>query len=203
MKIAVIGHGNVGGTLASKWAKAGHDIVLYVRNMEDERVKKLTVQPDIEAQPIEDFARDFEVLLIATPADSVLELSGKIGKLKNQIVIDATNAIRKKPGSYPTAFHVIKDKITSRVVKCFNTTGFENMEDPSYGYTSADMFMAGDSPDAKKVADLLAKDAGFDICYDFGDSDQVKALEHLAYAWINLAVFQGQGRNIAFKILKK
>ena len=32
MKIAIIGTGNVGGALATKWASAGHDIYLGVRD---------------------------------------------------------------------------------------------------------------------------------------------------------------------------
>jgi hypothetical protein len=32
MKIAIIGGGNIGGTLGKKWAKAGHQVVFGVRN---------------------------------------------------------------------------------------------------------------------------------------------------------------------------
>lgn len=32
MKIAVVGAGNVGGTLGKGWAKKGHDVTFGVRN---------------------------------------------------------------------------------------------------------------------------------------------------------------------------
>ncbi|MEL6987755.1 MAG: hypothetical protein AAGK97_07965 [Bacteroidota bacterium] len=66
-----------------------------------------------------------------------------------------------------------------------------------------DMFMAGDNRIAKETAKMLAIDAGFENCYDFGGSDKVALLEKFALSWINLAIFQGMGRNIGFKILFK
>jgi len=44
---------------------------------------------------------------------------------------------------------------------------------------------------------------GFEQCYDFGGDDRFELIEQFAFSWINLAVMQGQGRNIAFKILKR
>jgi predicted dinucleotide-binding enzyme len=65
------------------------------------------------------------------------------------------------------------------------------------------MFMAGDSSSAKEVAKQLALDCGFGSCIDFGQSDKVILLENFAMAWINLAIMQGQGRDIAFKVLRR
>jgi len=49
----------------------------------------------------------------------------------------------------------------------------------------------------------LALDAGFGNCYDFGKADKVELLEKFALSWINLAIMQGYGRDIAFKLLRK
>jgi hypothetical protein len=88
-------------------------------------------------------------------------------------------------------------------VKCFNSTGFENMENPNYGGIAIDMFAAGSSPKAKEIAKKLALDAGFAECYDFGSDDKVELLEQFAFSWINLAILQKQGRDIALKVLKR
>ena len=40
MKIAVIGSGNVGGTLGKGWAKKGHDVTFGVRNTSDPKLKE-------------------------------------------------------------------------------------------------------------------------------------------------------------------
>lgn len=63
--------------------------------------------------------------------------------------------------------------------------------------------MCGDSSKAKAVARQLALDAGFAACYDTGGNDRFALLEQFAFFWINLAMFQGQGREIAFKLLKR
>ena len=77
------------------------------------------------------------------------------------------------------------------------------MRDPSYDGVGIDMFMAGSSERGKQVARQLALEAGFAECYDFGGDDKVVLLEQFALAWINLAIMQGQGRQIAFKVLRR
>ncbi len=44
MKIAIIGAGNVGGALAHRWAKAGHQIIIGARDRNSEKVKRVTEQ---------------------------------------------------------------------------------------------------------------------------------------------------------------
>jgi predicted dinucleotide-binding enzyme len=107
------------------------------------------------------------------------------------------------PEPYKTVYHCLADKTEAELVKCFNSTGFENMANPVYQGQGIDMFMAGDSEKAKQVASQLALDAGFSTCWDFGKGDKVELLEKFALSWINLAIMQGQGRNMAFKVLKR
>jgi len=199
MKIAIIGHGNVGGALAKSWAQKGHDIIIGVRKEKDEKAAKLVNQPNTSTASIPEAAKQADVILVAIPAKAAGEVAKTLGDVSDKVLIDATNNIRQPD----TAFDVFKAETKAEVVKCFNTTGYENMRNPVYGMESADMFMAGDSERAKRVAKQLALDAGFAECYDFGGDDQAKALEHLAYAWINLAIFQEHGRNMAFKMLRR
>lgn len=65
------------------------------------------------------------------------------------------------------------------------------------------MFMAGESDSAKQVFPRLALDAGFDSCIDFVKKYKVELLEKFALCWINLAMMQGQGRNITFKLVRR
>lgn len=203
MKIAIIGHGNVGGALAKRWAAAQHDIIIGARNPQDEKVQQLTAIQGISATTIAEAVQQADVILVATPAQLAVALAQQFGQLPKKIIIDATNAIRQKPEPYPTAFHAFQALTGAELAKCFNTTGFENMENPVYEDTAIDVFVAGDSAAAKAMAMRLAKDAGFGECYDFGGDDQVVLLEQFALAWINLAIFQKQGRQIAFKLLRR
>ncbi|MEL6251687.1 MAG: NAD(P)-binding domain-containing protein [Bacteroidota bacterium] len=203
MKIAIFGSGNVGGALATGWAKAGHEIYLGLRDINNFKGKDLLQIDRISAHTISEAAEKAKVLLFATPPQVIVDIIPLLGDLSDKVVIDATNAIRLKPEPYATAYHAFADLSDGEVVKCFNTTGFENMKDPKYGPMSLDMFMAGESDQAKKIASQLSKDAGFEQCYDFGKADKVELLEQFALSWINLAIFQGMGRGIGFKVLKR
>jgi predicted dinucleotide-binding enzyme len=204
MQIAIIGTGNVGGALATRWAKAGHYIRLGVRNIQTFKGMDLLDNPNTSLHPQLEAVREADVILVATPpqvATDLIELWGD--EVDGKVIIDATNAIRTRPVPYATAYHAFADLTGAEVVKCFNTTGYENMANPAYPEGPLDMFMAGDRTTAKDVARLLARDAGFANCYDFGGADKVELLEQFALAWINLAIMQGMGRDIGFKLLRR
>jgi 8-hydroxy-5-deazaflavin:NADPH oxidoreductase len=179
MNIAIIGTGNVGGALATRWAKKGHTIYLGVQDTENFKGRALLEN------------------------ENTFVLIEQLGDVLGKTIIDATNAVMKSPEPYKTVYHCLVDRTAAEVVKCFNTTGFENMLNPIYDGEGIDMFMAGDSEVAKSVAHQLALDAGFSTCWDFGKADKVELLEKFALSWINLAIMQGHGRNMAFKVIRR
>jgi predicted dinucleotide-binding enzyme len=65
------------------------------------------------------------------------------------------------------------------------------------------MLLAGHDNEAKQVVQSLALDLGFGECLDLGGADQVILLEAFAKVWINLAIMKGQGRNIAWQLLRR
>lgn len=203
MNIAIIGTGNVGGALATNWSGKGHAIHLGVRNLQEFKGSALLNNPHTQLHSIAEAVATSEVVLLATPPTAVFGIIDNMGDVSGKVLIDATNAVRQSPDPYPTVYHALVDKTNADVVKCFNTTGFENMLDPTYHGEGIDMFMAGDSDKAKTVAKQLALDAGFGSCLDFGKGDKVELLEKLALSWINLAIMQGHGRNIAFKVVRR
>jgi len=205
MKIAVIGSGNVGSALAKGWIKAGHHVVFGVRNPDSPKTKKaLELISNAVVKTVEAASTNSEVIVVTTPPEAVLELIPQFGDVSAKVIVDATNSILAKPEPSPTAYHAIKAIAKAEhVVKCFNSTGFENMLNPVYNGVAIDMFSAGSSAKAKSVAERLALDIGFEKCYDFGGDDKVELLEKFALSWINTAIMQGHGRNLAFKLLKR
>jgi len=204
-KIAIIGAGNVGSALGKGWIKAGHEVIFGVRDPHSSKTQKaLALIPEAKTSTVQEAAKKAEVIVITTPPEAVLELIPQLGEVSNKVIIDTTNSVRTRPAPFATAYHAIKE-ITKAVdiVKCFNSTGFENMLNPVYDGEGIDMFAAGDSKKAKQVAEQLARDIGFATCYDFGGDDKVELLEKFALSWINIAIMQGHGRNLAFKLLKR
>lgn len=204
-KIAIIGSGNVGSALGKGWLKAGHVVVFGVRDPHSSKTQKaLALIPEAKVKSVHEASKNAEVIVITTPPEAVLELIPQLGDVSDKVIIDTTNSIRTRPVPYATAYDAIKEITKAQdVVKCFNSTGFENMLTPIYHGEGIDMFSAGDSKKAKKVAEQLAKDIGFSVCYDFGGDDKVELLEKFALSWINIAIMQGHGRNLAFKLVKR
>lgn len=205
MKIAIIGSGNVGSALGKGWLNAGHEVTFGVRDPQSLKTQKaLALIPEAKVNTITQASKNADVIVITTPPEAVLELIPQLGDVSNKVIIDTTNSIRTRPEPYATAYDAIKEMTKAQdMVKCFNSTGFENMLNANYGGEGIDMFAAGNSKKAKHVADLLAKDLGFATCYDFGGDDKVELLEKFALSWINLAIMQGHGRNLAFKLVKR
>ena len=204
MNIAIIGSGNVGGALAQQWMKAGHTVTIGAKfPLSDKNIKLSKDIGEEKFVSVEKAVELSEVILLAIPPVAIFEVMEQMGDLSDKIVIDASNSVMKGPDPYKTVFHCLSDKTNAEIVKCFNSTGYENMLNPVYDGQGIDMFMAGDSEKAKVVAKQLALDCGFGSCIDFGKSDKVELLEKFALSWINLAIMQGHGRNMAFRVVRR
>jgi predicted dinucleotide-binding enzyme len=205
MKIAIIGTGNVGGALATKWANNGHQIYLGVRDTSNFKGQDLLKNPNTKALLIQEAVQKAEVIVLATPAMMAIEVAQSLGDTTGKVIIDTMNIVmgRGPEGFSNTAEAILAHTNTTDVVKCFNTTGFNNMENPFYGDLVLDAFVAGNSSKGKEIAQQLALDAGFANCYNVGGNDRFELMEKFAFFWINLAMFQGQGREIGFKLLKR
>jgi predicted dinucleotide-binding enzyme len=205
MNIAIIGTGNVGGALATQWSAKGHLIYLGVRNPQEFKGMELLSLPNIQAMGIAEAVQAAEVVVVATPAPAAVAVAQSLGDTTGKVIIDAMNMVmgRGPEGYSNTADALLDHTATREVVKCFNTTGFNNMLNPVYGNQRLDAFVAGDSERGKAIAQQLASDAGFANCYSIGGNDRFALMEQFAWFWINLAMVQGQGRNIGFKLLKR
>lgn len=209
MKIAVLGAGNVGGALGEAWAKHGHEVYFGVRNPESNEAHELLKRcgPRARAETVADAARSGEVVAIALPwsaAKSTLEsldLSGKV-------VLDCMNPLKPdlsglEIGTTTSAGEQVAGWAKgARVVKIFNTTGFNNMANPRYGTHGAAMFYCGDDAAAKSTAADLARVIGFDPV-DAGPLSNARLLEPMAMLWIWLALRGGIGRDFAFQIVTR
>ncbi|MBX7045570.1 MAG: NAD(P)-binding domain-containing protein [Ignavibacteria bacterium] len=205
MNIAIIGAGNVGGALAKAFHKAGHKIFIGSRESVSDKTKKLVEEnPDFKILPINQAAAEADVILIAATPDSVRSISEALGDVSDKIIIDTMNSVFKKPEGYKNTTEALLQLTNCKdIVKCFNTTGFENMYNPVYDGNGIDMFTAGNSTKGKDIAAKLSKGIGFENCYDFGGNDKFDLIEQLAMCWINLAIMQKMGRDIAVKIIKR
>lgn len=209
MNIAVIGTGRVGTTLGAGWAKRGHAVVFASREPEGEKARAAvaTAGPTASAALVGDAVGSAEVVVLAVPWSAAQASLAAAGGLHGKVLVDATNAVGSglTPGFAPPASaaeQVAAWAPGARVVKAFNTTGYENMTDPVYGGQATTMFICGDDAPAKATVADLAGALGFEAA-DAGPLAAAFHLENLALLWIHLARQPAYGRDIAFRLLRR
>jgi predicted dinucleotide-binding enzyme len=210
MRIAIIGAGNVGGTLGRAWAKAGYEVMFGVRDPSSRKVAALlaTTGGRATAGPVAEAATFGTVVALCTPWDSTESAVRGSHDLAGKILLDCTNPLENDlsglaVGRTTSGAELIASWAPgARVVKAFNTTGFENMADPDFGGRAATMFIGGDDAAANAIASELARAIGFDPVVA-GPLAMSRLLEPLALLWIKLAVVQGYGTRIAFQLDRK
>lgn len=205
MRIGIIGAGHVGGTLGRRWAAAGHEVVFGLR--EGRGAKEGELPAGTRAASVSEAVQGADVVVLATPWGAVRDAIAGAGALDGTIVVDATNplgpglSLDHGPRGESGAEQIAAMAPRARVVKAFNTTGFNNMADPLYGGEPTVMFYAGDDAEAKRVVRSLVEALGFDAV-DVGGLARSRSLEHIAVVWIALAT-GGMGREIAFKLARR
>jgi hypothetical protein len=211
MRIAVIGSGNVGGTLGRRWADAGHAVTFGVRDVSRgaDAVKGIaSMATGTRVTSVADAVRDAEVMLLATPFAAAADVLRDAGDLRGLTVIDATNPLKPQfqldvgPDGESGAERLQAAFQGAHVVKAFNTTGFGNMADPVYDGAATAMFYAGDDVAAKAVVRSLIEVLGFEAI-DAGALVRSRELESLATLWIGLAYGGGLGRDFAFRVVRR
>jgi len=216
MILGIIGAGNVGGALGKSWAKAGHKIKFGVRNPDDPKHRGLldACGPNASACTNSEAAVFGEVIVLATPWDATEAAILECGNLAGKVLVDCTNPLKFTPG---TGLELAVGHTTSggemvaqrapgaRVVKCFNTYGFENFANasyPKYNGLKPVMFLAGDDADAKRKVAQLAADIGFQPL-DTGDLKIARLLEPTGMLWIHQAVIQKRGTGFTWGMLER
>lgn len=169
MNIGIIGAGNIGGTLAELFARAGHKVYLSnSRGPETLADKVAELGPNVTATRAEDAAEFGEVVLEAVPFGRYRELPADA--LAGKIVVSASNYYPNRDGNVD--FHrltqtglVAAHLRGSRVVKAFNTIFWQHLRDQGDpglppGERRA-IFIAGDDAEAKRVVTELIEALGF------------------------------------------
>jgi 8-hydroxy-5-deazaflavin:NADPH oxidoreductase len=210
VNIAIIGAGNVGGTLGRAWAKAGHDVCFGVRNPQDDKTRQLVQSAGATARAgtVAEAAAFGEVVVLATPWGGTEAAIRSAGDLGGKTVIDCTNPVKPDISGLEIGFstsgaeQVAEWATGAKVFKAFNTTGAGNMADPVIQGVRTVMFVCGDDEAAKPTVLRLVADVGFDVV-DAGKLAIARLLEPFAMLWIHLAIARSMGTNFGFALLRR
>jgi predicted dinucleotide-binding enzyme len=202
MRIGIIGAGNVGRALGQGFATAGHQVSYGVRNLGAALPHAGATLDSVRA-----VTASAEVLVLTTPWSAVEDVLAVAGDFGGKPLLDATNPIGAGltlPLGHATsgAERVASLARNARVVKAFNSTGFENMQNPRYGEARALMPLAGDDAAALSCSTQLAAELGFEPV-SLPSLARARELEACAVLWIKLALQWGAGRHIAYGISRR
>jgi predicted dinucleotide-binding enzyme len=214
VRVAILGSGNVGRTLASGFTEHGHEVVVGSRNPDSELVRDwlaATGGAD-RAVTLAEAAAWCEMAVFCPrwghgAAENAARLVAA-DSLAGKIVIDTTNPLAPDPQHGPELSVELGDSAgeqvqrwfpDARVVKAFNTVGYRLMVRPDLPGGPPTMLICGDDENAKAVVAAVLEDFGW-LTADLGGIFASRAIEGVALAWILYGRRTGT-HDHAFKLL--
>jgi 8-hydroxy-5-deazaflavin:NADPH oxidoreductase len=207
MRIAVLGTGVVGRTLAGKLVESGHDVVLGSRSATNEAAVGWAAEagPRAKAATFFDAAAEAEVVINATPGTVSLEVlaAASTKNLAGKVLIDVANPLDHSAGFPPSLSISNTDSLaetiqrafpTARVVKALNTMRADVMAAPDrLAGGDHDVFMAGDDAGAKEVVAGLLREFGWrtEHIRDLGPLEAARGMEMWLPLWLRIYLKQG------------
>jgi hypothetical protein len=146
MKIAVVGKGNVGGGLADRWERAGHDVTRIGSEGGD--------------------VSHAEVVLLAVPGAAVADAFEKVSGYEGKTFVDATNLFggAQPPNGFKSNAEFVKSKTNGPTAKSFNVN-FARLYDQLDSVRAKPSNLWTGDDEARGVVELLARDAGYEPTY--------------------------------------
>ena len=97
MRIAVLGTGNVGGTLGKRWAQCGHQVVFGSRHPGSEKVQMLLAEAGQTAcvGNCQEAVDASDIVLLATPLNTVQGTLASLTGLAGKVLIDCINPLNE------------------------------------------------------------------------------------------------------------
>lgn len=191
MKIAVLGSGNVGTTLAGGFKGAGHDVRIGSR--EGNKLKEFTAKSGIAEGTFQDVTAWAEVIVVAVKGDAAeATMKHLAANLAGKVVIDTCNPIGGAPKDgvvqyFTAANESLLQRLQQAVpaakfVKAFNSIGAAFMVNPKFPGGKPAMFICGDDAGAKATVATLVGQLGF-VAEDVGTSAAGHPVEALCQLW--------------------
>lgn len=212
-KVAVLGSGVVGETLANGFLKHGYAVMRGSREPAKLEAWKAGAKGEASIGTFADAAKWGEIVVLAvkgTAAEEVLEQAG-VANLANKTVIDTTNPIANEPpdhgviryftGANESLMERLQKKAPqAKLVKAFNSIGNAFMVNPKLE-TTPTMFICGDDAAAKSQATEILTKFGWETA-DMGGVHSARAIEPLCQLWCLPGMLRGDWMVGAFKLVK-
>lgn len=214
MKVAVLGTGIVGQTLATAFLKEGYEVTLSSRTIsKPEMIDWKIKNPAGNIAVFADAASWGDLIVLAVKGDkaaAVLDLAG-VNNFSGKIVIDTTNPIddsRPPVNGVLNFFTNLEISLMEHLqalaadaffVKAFNSVGSSLMYKPQLSAVPT-MFIAGNDDTAKQTVTAILSAFGWETA-DMGKIEATRVIEPLCILWCIPGFLNNQWVH-AFKLLK-
>jgi hypothetical protein len=210
-KIGVIGSGQVGETLASGFAKHGHEVMRGSRDPSKLAEWKRGAGTKAKTGTFEEAARFGDVVVLAVKGAAAEEaVSLCKDALDGKVVIDTTNPIADKPPTNGVIafFTGPNDSLLERLqarapkarfVKAFSSVGAALMVNPDLSSVPT-MFICGNDSSAKEQTRAILDTFGWET-EDAGMAEAARAIEPLCMLWCIPGFLRNDWAH-AFKVLR-
>lgn len=192
--IAVIGTGNVGAALGPEFGAQGHTIVYGSREPDRDDVQALVARTAgrASASTPDQAVAGADIVVLAVPGTSAVEIAAGLGDLTGKILIDPTNVVSREggrmshgvPGKGSNAVMIQEAQPGAFVVKAFNTLNWMQMVEPDTAGGPITIMLAGDDADSKAKVAELARGMNLDAV-DVGGLEYAHVLEEMLVMWAN------------------
>jgi len=171
MKIGIIGAGHIGGTLARRLTKLGHDVVI-ANSRGPETLTSLAKETGAIAVAARDAARDKELVIVTIPENAVPRLpKGIFGSADGPIIVDTGNYYPQRDGRIDAIedgmpeSEWVSEQLGRPVIKAFNNLYAQHLMEngrPAGQAGRIALPVAGDDARSKEVVMRLIDSLGFD-----------------------------------------
>jgi 8-hydroxy-5-deazaflavin:NADPH oxidoreductase len=200
-KIAIIGSGIIGRTLATRFAQAGQAVTFGARTPGNADQAAFAAGIGARVTDIGTAIDDADVVLLAINGAAMPEAVPAFGaRLDGKVVIDATNNVGGP--SLNSLAALAEHAPHARLFRAFNSLGWENFADARYGDSTGDMLYSGPAGEAQRTVEELIMATGLRPIW-VGDNDKAQIVDDFVTLWFTLAFERGLGRNLGFKILTR
>ena len=171
VKIGIIGAGHIGGTLATLWVKAGHEVLISSRHPEQLRGLAQSLGPKAHVGTPREAALFSEVVLISVPYKALPQLGQDLkSELAGKIVLDTCNPYPERDGDMALEARQVGTGVASprylpgvRLVRAFNAINSGDLaRQARVNGQPVAIPLAGNDREALIVASQLVRDAGFE-----------------------------------------
>ena len=138
MRIAVIGTGHAGRTLAQGFQRTGHDVVVGTRDPDATRAREEWVGLDVPLAALGMVAADADLVVNVTNGQASLAALGEVGSdhLAGKVILDVANPLDFSQGFPPTLSVKDTDSLAEQI-----RTGFPRCaggEEPQHRHGRGD-----------------------------------------------------------------